>query len=57
MSIVASFQKKVVVAIAVLALLTVLAIGVLAGSSCAAINDYGVCVGPWNGPSIEGLGG
>ena len=56
MSIIARFQKKVAVMVAVLALVTVIAIGVLAGSSCAAIDDYGVCVGPWNGPTIEGLG-
>ncbi len=57
MSIVASFQQKFAVTVAVLALLTVIAIGVLAGGSCAAIDEYGVCVGPWNGPTIEGLGG
>ena len=57
MSNVARFQKKVAVIVAVLALLTVIAIGVLAGSSCAAIDDYGVCVGPWSGPTLEGLGG
>ena len=56
MNIVASFQKKVAVMVAVLALLTVLAIGALAGSSCAAIDEYGVCVGPWNGSTVEGLG-
>ena len=52
MSIVASFQKKVAVMVAVLALLTVIAIGVLAGASCTAVDDYGNCVG-WTGPTTS----
>ena len=44
MNFVANIQNRFAVMVAVLALLTIIAIGALASGSCPAVDDYGVCV-------------
>ncbi len=47
MKLLTMWQNKFAVIVAVLALLTVLAIGVLATGGCTQIDDYGNCIA-WN---------
>ena len=47
MNFVTVFQNKFAVMVAILALLTVIAIGALATGGCTQIDDYGNCIS-WN---------